>query len=297
MNFQPIKGVITPMLTPFSADGAVNLDMIKPLTSFLLEHGIKGLFPLGTTGEGVLLSLEERKQVAEATVKAVDEAVPVIIHTGAITTAEALLLTHHAQSIGADAVAIVAPYYFRHTPQALEQHYRTLLEAVPDFPVYLYNFPAVTGNTLSLALVMRLADDYDNLVGLKDSSGDLQTMFETDHLHNGDFNTAIGPDHLILAGLAMGLDACVSGHSNVIPDIVVGLYNATTTGDIDQARNLQEKLNSVREILHYADLSIFKGVLSHRGLQMGGVRPPLLTASQDEINHCIQQLEQAGIFK
>ncbi len=291
MSYQPIHGVIVPIVTPFADTGAINPSAIKPLADYLIGHGIKGIFPIGTTGEGVLLTSAERKTIAEATVKAVDGRVPVIIHTGAITTQHTLDLTQHAQSTGADAVAIVAPYYFQHTPQALEAHYRTVIEANPDMPIYLYNFPAVTGNTLSRELVIKLAKHYDNVVGLKDSSGDLQTLFATNNLKKGQFNTAIGPDELILAGLSMGLDASVSGHANVVPEIVVDLYNATKAGNLEEAQSIQRLLIRVNHVLNSGGwLPLVKGVMQYRGLPVGGVRRPLLSADDEAIRACIGQL-------
>lgn len=297
MNYQPIKGVIVPTLTPFDANGAVDTDKIEPLIQFLLERGVKGLFPAGTTGEGVLLSADERKQVAEATVNAAQGAVPVIIHTGAITTQETLELTRHAQDIGASAVAIVTPYYFMLADEALEQHYRTVIEAFPEMPIYLYNIPQCAGNRLSLDLVIRLASSYDNVVGLKDSSGDLQTLFATNLLHDGQFNTAIGPDESILAGVAMGLDAAVSGHANVVPEMVVGIYDAVVAGKIDEAQKLQRQFNRVRSALSDPrGLSIWKGVLAYRGVPLGGVRPPLLTATEETIKDAINKLIALGVL-
>ena len=226
MTYQPIHGVITPTVTPLKPNGDINPAMIAPLVDFLIDRGISGIYPLGTTGEGPLFTLEERKAIAAATVDAVAGRVPVIIHTGAISTRETLDLTRHAHAIGATAASVITPWYFGHGEAALEAHYRAILEALPDFPIYLYNLPAMTGNSLPAALVTRLARTYSNCVGLKDSSGDLQTMFATNHLKDSRFNTCIGPDMLILAGLSMGLDAAVSGHSNVVPEIVIGIYDA-----------------------------------------------------------------------
>ena len=121
---------------------------------------------------------------------------------------------------------MITPWYFPLDDAALEAHYGAIYQAAPDFPVYLYNLPAMAKNRLSAALVTRLARRYENCVGLKDSSGDLDTMFATNHLQEGRFNTCIGPDGLIVAGLSMGLDATVSGSLNYIPEIITGIYDA-----------------------------------------------------------------------
>jgi len=292
MTYQPIHGVIVPTVTPMTDDGtSIRPDVMKPLADYLIAKETKGLFPLGTTGEGVLLTSEERKTLAEATVNAVDGRVPVIIHTGAITTADTIDLTAHAKSVGADAVAVIAPYYFGHSDEALIAHFEAVLDAVSDMPMYLYNFPGVSNNTLSLEVVTRLAKYNEMVVGLKDSSGDLQTLFATNRLQSGNFNTALGPDELILAGVSMGVDASVSGHANLVPEIVVPLYNATVAGNLDEAQEHQRKLNQVREVLASGGwLPVMKALLNERGIPVGGVRRPLLSPDDEVIQAAIRQL-------
>ncbi len=293
MRFEPIRGgVVCPTVTPLKDNGDINPDMIKLLVDYLIDKGVKGIYPLGTTGEGPLLNIVERKAVAEATVDAVAGRVPVIIHTGAISTRETLELTRHAQAIGADAASIITPYYFRHSDEALAAHYRAILAALPDFPIYFYNLPKFAGNSLTAALVTRLVREHENAVGLKDSSGDLLAMFAVNHLREGRFNTAIGPDNLILAGLAMGLDCSVSGNSNHFPEIVVGIHDAFHAGDLKAAQALQKQLNSASEVVGSAGwLTVVKGIMRHRGLPVGGVRPPMLSASEETVRACLARLQ------
>lgn len=292
MPYQPItRGVICPTVTPLKANSDINPDMIPPLVDFLIERGISGIYPLGSTGEGPLFTTEERKAVAAATVEAVAGRVPVIVHTGAMTTAETIELTRHAHSIGADAASVITPWYFQHSEGALEAHYRAVLEAVAGFPVWLYNLPKFANNHLSAALVTRLARAYENCVGLKDSSGDLLTMCAVNHLQGGRFNTAIGPDNLILAGLALGLDCSVSGNSNHFPEIVLGIHDAFHAGDLAAAQKRQKQLKAASDVIGSAGwLTAVKGVMSERGLPVGGVRPPMPSASAEAIRACIAQL-------
>ena len=151
-----IKGVIVPLLTPFDERGALDTAAVARLVDFLIARGVHGLFPGGTTGEGPLLSTDERRALAEAVVRAADGRVPVIIHTGAITTHEAVTLTRHAQECGADAAALITPFYFHYSDDALFRHFATVCEAAPDFPIYLYNNPGVTGHVIDADLVARL---------------------------------------------------------------------------------------------------------------------------------------------
>ncbi|MCY4465773.1 MAG: dihydrodipicolinate synthase family protein [Chloroflexi bacterium] len=292
----PIHGVICPIVTPLTPEGDINPAIIQPLVDWLIERGIAGIYPLGTTGEGPLFTTAERKTIAAATFKAVNGRVPVIIHTGAISTRETLELTCHARDIGADAASVITPWYFLHSEAALEAHYRAILEAAADFPIWLYNLPNFANNNLSAALVTRLAGDYENCVGLKDSSGDLQTMFAVNHLRGGRFNTAIGPDNLILAGLAMGLDCSVSGNSNHFPEIVVGIHAAFHAGDLARAQNLQKQLKAASDVIGSAGwLTAVKGIMAMRGLPVGGVRPPLQSASNETIRACVEQLRELDV--
>jgi 4-hydroxy-tetrahydrodipicolinate synthase len=286
-----IKGVIVAPITPFNAQGQIDPAAIRRLVDFLIERGIHGLFPGGTTGEGPLLSIAERRQLADTFVAAADGRVPVIVHTGAITTADTIDLTRHAQAIGAQAAAMTPPYFYHHRDEVLQCHFETVAEQVPDFPLYLYNNPPVTGNNLSKPLVTQLLERCPNIVGMKDSNTSLDTLFAVSSSRDGAVNTASGSDGQILAGMAMGFDACVSGNANVVPELVVALYHAASQGSLSQARKLQRKLDAVRQILEDGtDLSIFKGVLAQRGLPVGGVRPPLLPASEAVIARCWQAL-------
>jgi 4-hydroxy-tetrahydrodipicolinate synthase len=294
MSFK-VKGVIVPLLTPFDERGKIYTPATKQLVEFLIERGIHGLFPGGTTGEGPLLTIQERRQLAETVVEAADGRVPVIVHTGAITTAETLKITQHAQAVGAQAAAMIPPYYYHHSDEALLRHFELIATQTSDFPIYLYNYP-VAGNHLSVDLIARLVECCPNIVGIKDSSGTLNTLVACSSLRDGNFNTANGSDGLILAALAMGFDACVSGNANVVPELVVALYHAATEGNLELARELQRKVDAVRQLLgDGGDLSLFKGILAQRGLEAGAVRAPLLQAPEAIITQRWRALNTLGL--
>jgi dihydrodipicolinate synthase/N-acetylneuraminate lyase len=290
MNFQKITGVIVPLLTPFR-DDALDRDALAGLIDFLIEREVAGLFPLGTTGEGPLMTIGERQQVAEWAVACAAGRVPVIIHTGSIGTAETFALTRHARDAGADAAAVIPPYFYKLPDQAIFDHFAAVAGAVPDFPIYLYNNPGVTPNILSTGLVVRLADAFPNIVGLKDSSGSLATLFASRDLNGGTFNAASGSDSIVLAGQAIGLDACVSGNANVVPELVVATLDTARRGDLAAARVFQACLDEVRRILgDGSDLSLFKAMCARRGIPVGDVRAPLRKASAEKIDACWEQL-------
>lgn len=291
-----IKGVIVPLLTPFDEHGHLDSTATRRLVEFLVKQGVHGVMPGGTTGEGPLLSFAERCALAEIVVEAAAGRVPVIVHTGMITTQETIRLTQHAREIGATAASLITPYYFRYDEQALFEHFAAVAKTVPDLPLYLYNNPPVTGNTISPSLITSLVEQFPNIVGLKDSNGSLDTLVRCKTLRDGCFNTAIGNDGLILAGIARGLDACVSGNANVVPELVVNLYDAAARGDLTIARHLQDTVDTVRSVLADGlDLSLFKGMLAKRGLPVGTVRAPLLPAPANRLEACWDALTRLNL--
>lgn len=295
MTFR-VRGVIVPLVTPFDGFGRIDARATKRLIHFLIDCGVHGLFPGGTTGEGPLLTTQERQRLAELVVEYAGGRVPVIVHTGAASTAEVITLTEHAREIGAQAVAIVPPFYYSHTDEALFRHFEKVTNQVPDLPVYLYNNPWVACNHLSAELVANLVEHCPSIVGLKDSSGKLDLLSACLSLKDGCFNTASGPDELVLDALILGCDACVSGNANVVPELVVGLFEAAIAGNLGQARKLQQTLTAALHLMGDGrDLSLFKSMLARRGLSVGTVREPLLQASESSSIECWRQLERLGI--
>ncbi len=291
------KGLIVPLLTPFSVDGEqVDYTALRALVRFLVQSRVDGLMACGTTGEMPMLSHNERLRIVETVVDEAAGIIPVIVQTGAATTAEVIALTHHAQITGASAVAILTPYYYRDSDAALEAYYVNVSESVPDFPIFLYNIPQNTGNNLSPALVGEIVRRCPNVIGIKDSSGNLAQLIQDRAEVDRPFYTLVGSDRLILAAMANGVDGAVAGNANAMPEIFVGLLSAIKAGDWSSARHAQERATTaVRILKDGSDLSLFKGVLKRRGLPVGPVRAPLLTASDEDVDACFNELEAAGI--
>ncbi len=274
-----LHGVIVPIVTPFNQAGELDIAALDPLIDFLVARGVAGLFPAGTTGEGFLLTMSERRSLAEGVVAAAAGRVPVIIQTGAPTTEAALDLTRHAQAVGVDAAALIPPYVYHHSDEALFSHYVAVAEAVPELPILLYNFPAISNNMLHVGLVERIMAAAPNVVGMKDSSGSLETLTRLKAAAGDAFLAFNGGDGQVLMSVAMGLNGCVSGNANVVPELLVALYHTAAAGDMEQARRLQHRVNAVRDLLgDGSDLSLFKQMLGRRGIPVGDVRSPLRRA-------------------
>jgi 4-hydroxy-tetrahydrodipicolinate synthase len=289
-------GVIVPILTPFSAGGEMlNEEALVRLVEFLIAAGVDGLITCGTTGEWVFLSREERQRVTEVVLRTAAGRVAVLAQTGAASTVETVALTQHARDLGVQAVTVVSPYYYRLSDAALVEHYVRVAGSVPGFPVFLYNIPQNTGNNLSPETVAQITGRCSNVVGIKDSSGNVAQLIQYRVEVGRQFYALMGSDRLILAALANGADGFIPGNANVMPELFVTLYHAFKSGDWASARHAQEQVASLARILGDGDLSLFKGVLQRRGLPVGPVRRPLLEKSPEELEARLRQLEAAGL--
>ena len=290
------RGLIVPTVTPYDSRGNVDFDAIRAHVDFLIEKGVNGLYPGGTTGEGPLLSDAERRQTAEVIIDQARGRVPVIVQIGALTTDATIALASHARDAGADAVAAVTPWYYVLSDAALIEYYRRVAEAMGDYPLFMYNIPGNTGNNLKPAVVAQIAANHANVIGIKDSSGNLPATIEMLAIRNGEFQVISGPDGLLLAALAMGVKANVSGNANVVPELFVAVYEAFGRGDLPAARAAQAKIDVVRRVLKDGGaLSRFKAMVARRGVPMGGVRGPLLPASEEVVAAAVRALEEEGI--
>ncbi len=284
-EFKSLRGVIVPIVTPFDEQGRINAERVHQLVNYLIERGVHGIFPAGTTGEGTLLQLSERMALAEVVIAAVDGRVPVVVHTGDVTTENTLALTDHARHCGADAVAIVTPYYFRVGQRELVHYYQRIARQFPELPIYLYNIPQLTGNNIDIETVLALVESNPNIVGMKDSGGSLHALIDArlpDY-----FNSFSGSDANAVLAITAGIDGCVSGNANIVPELVVAVYEAAKSGDILTARRLQHQLNLVRAVVKDgSDLSLYKLLLAKRSIDVGHVRGPLLQASEAIAEDC-----------
>jgi 4-hydroxy-tetrahydrodipicolinate synthase len=294
-----IRGVIPPLFTPFTDHGAeVDEGALRAHVQWLVERGVHGLMPCGTTGEGALLAAQERKRLVEVVVEAAAHRVPVMAHVGTAVTRETVELALHARASGAEAVSVVTPYYFHLSDGALVGHYCRVAEAVADTPVFLYNIPQNTGNRLSPAVVEAIVARCPNVVGIKDSSGSLGNIAEFVEVGGRGFQVVCGSDGLLLRALRAGACASVSGNANVFPEVVTALFEAFWRGDWEGACRQQELLDSVRRLLSNGDnLALMKRGLELRGLRGGTVRPPLPEVSEEmvaELERGLRALDLLG---
>ena len=280
-----LDGVITAMTTPFDSEGKLDLAALKEQTEFLIEKGVDCLYPCGTTGEMFLCSAEERKQIAETVVKTAAGRVTVFIHVGAMTQAETIELARHAQSIGADGIGVVTPTYFNVDDRAMVEYYKTVCSSVsPDFPVYAYAIPQLAHNGLSCEALEEICAACPNMIGIKYSLADMTQLLKYKRVKNGEFSVVFGADHLFLPALVMGCDGTVSGCSGPFPEPFVEVYKLFKAGDMEAARKAQDHANDLVWLMKSgADMSIFKNILTMRGVTGGHMRRPLMDLSEEAV--------------
>lgn len=291
------RGVIVPLLTPFADEGErLDEEALEANIHWLLARGVHGFMPCGTTSEAPLLTLDERKRILEITVAAARGRAPVLAHVGAATTATTIELARHAVEVGADAVSVVTPWYYLLSEEALLLHFRRVAEAVPQIPFFLYNIPQNTNNVITRTLAERVIAHCPNVMGIKDSAGKMDSLQGFVGLRAGTFQVVCGSDTLQFAALEAGAVAGVSGNANVVPEIVVALYNAYGSGDKARAQQEQARLDLAAQAMgNGGSLALFKAVGAWRGQRLGSVRAPLPAAHADTVRAAVDTLIALGI--
>lgn len=293
-----IRGIMAAMVTPFTKGGQyVDFDKLGPLANRLLSQGAHGLFPCGTTSEGLLMSPDERRETLEEVLRSVDKKIPVIAHTGTFDTATTIELTRHARDCGATAAAIVAPGYYGYDDAALFQYYRTIARSVEKFPILLYNIPACARNVLNPELVLRLAESEENIVGIKDSSGVMTGITRMIGNCPDGFHVICGTDDYGYQALLAGCPAVVSGLSNVVCEIYAAVYNNIQKGNLKKAWQEEVRLEKAARIFKYGqNLAAFKEGLRLRGFDAGFVRPPQRDLTAAEKRTLVQGMKEIGVL-
>ncbi len=273
--FEPC-GVIVPMVTPFQNDGALDEEALRRITQHLLEGGVDGLFPAGSTGEFFALSEAERLRVIEVVVQECAGRLPVYAGTGAVGTRQVIEFTRQAETLGADAVVVITPFYIAPSQHELYEHYATIAKST-RLPVIPYNNPSRTGGVnLTPATVERLAE-IPNLVGIKDSAGDMQQFAEFVRLATPGFAVMQGRDDAFYESFKLGAVGAVAAIGNVCPEVVVEIYQAFRAGRLEQAEAAQEKVTRLRHALSLATFpAVLKAAMSMVGQPVGDPRSPVL---------------------
>lgn len=287
------KGALPALVTPFK-DGAIDEPAFRALAERQIRGGVKGLVPVGTTGETATLSHDEHRRVVELAVEVAAGRVPVIAGAGSNSTEEAIGLVRHAKQVGAQAALVVTPYYNRPSQEGLYRHFAAINDAV-DLPVLIYNVPARTSVDISNDTVTRLSK-LPNIVGIKDATSDMARPSLMRLTCGEEFVLLSGEDATALGYMAHGGHGCISVTVNVAPEQMSALIDACLAGDFKAALASQDRLIGLHKAL-FADASPAptKFALARLGLCQEDVRLPLAPCSEGARTQVLQAMREAGV--
>lgn len=288
-----IKGIIAAMQTPMFEDGSINEAEMRRQINRQIKAGVDAVFCLGTNGEFYILDMDEKIRVMEIFVDEVKGRVPVYAGTGCISTKDTIALSRKAKEIGVDILSVITPYFAALNQEELYCHYASLAEAV-DLPIVMYNIPARTGAAIAPATAGRLAANYSNIAGIKDSSGNfnniLQYIAETDP---ASFSVLSGNDALILWTLLAGGKGGITAIANILPTVMVSIYQNYLKGDLEAAKRAQSSIAPIRDCFKYGNPnSIVKCATNLIGQPVGPCRAPFGMVSEDAKKAIMNTIDQ-----
>jgi len=294
-----LEGVMPAVVTPFDKQEEFDEPAFRSLIDWLIEKGITGIVPCGTTGEFSLMAQQERAKVIEVCVDQVNGRIPVIAGTGDTATKLVIDATRHAKDVGADAAIIVNPYYMKPKGgKGIYDHYLNIAESI-DFPIVLYNIPSATGQYIPWEVIEDLAE-VENIVGLKDSSGDLKYMMSVLEKVSDKIDVVVGWDEVVLPALAAGANGMILASANVIAPYWLDIYKKVKAGNLDEARVIQRKIQKfTRHIVATGALGP-KACLNYMGLKVGLTRRPIIlgdTLSYELREEMRIELENLGLIE
>lgn len=296
--FQP-KGIIAAMVTPFTENEEVNEQGIRLLVRRMLKGGVHGIFALGTNGEFFAMDFAEKVRVAEIVVDEVAGRVPVYAGAGAVTTRETIALAKAFEKAGVDALSVITPYFLPFNQNELADHFTRLADATP-LPIVMYNIPARAGTALQPATVAQLAK-IPNIVGVKDSSGNIDNTLKYLQGPDTPFSVLAGTDSLILPVLMAGGHGAIAATANLLPEVAVSIYENFQKGDFAKAQEAQSYLGPIRGLFGSGTLpSVLKEALNLTGTPVGQGRRPVRPITDDVRAKLVKVLEgyaEAGLVE
>ena len=298
MQVDWLCGCATALVTPFKVDGAVDEKRLRDLIEYQIAGGVRLLVPCGTTGESATMLDEEDQLVIRTTIEVAGGRAKVIAGTGSNSTAVAIEYSQTARKLGADAVLSVAPYYNKPTQEGLYAHFRAIAEAVSGLPVVIYNVPGRTSSNISAETTIRLGRDVENIVAVKEASGNLSQIMQILRERPDGFRVISGDDSLTLAMIALGGDGLISVASNEAPAMMSRLVDLALDGRWVEARSLHYQLLPLMEA-NFIESSPgpVKAALAMMGLIEENFRLPLVPVQEKTRAHLREVLTEVGLLK
>lgn len=295
MKFEHVQGSIVAMVTPFKADGSVNFEVLTQLLERQIAGGTDAILAIGTTGESATMTHEEDAAVVEHTIRMVDGRVPVIIGSGSNCTATMLENSKLYQSMGADALLLISPYYNKANAEGMYRHFATTADAV-DIPCILYNVPGRTGCSIPVSVVERLAK-HPRIAAIKEASGDMAYAMKIAHCIGPDFALYSGNDDITIPLMSIGGSGVISVYANVMPKMCHEIVREFLTGDRNKAlANHLRYLQLMNDLFLEVNPIPVKTAMNLMGLNVGPMRLPLYEMSGDAKNRLEATMREAGLL-
>ena len=299
MNIDFIKGVVVPMITPIDADELIDEKKIREQVDYVIDGGVTGILLYGSNGEFYVIEEDEMERGLKIVVDQAAGRVPVYFGIGAISTKKAIRLAKMAVANGAASVSILQPMFLKPTKDELFRHFKAIADAIPETPVLLYNNPGRVGYTLAADLVAKLAHEVPNIVGMKDTSGDITQTSECIRM-NRDVNFKVfgGKDTLLYASMCHGAVGGVCTAANFMPELITDVYNKYVAGDLEGSLEAQFKLNPVRLSMDGASFPVAaKDMANLRGRDIGVPYTPNLPTPEGPVLDKIKsEMQKAGLI-
>lgn len=289
------KGAGVAIVTPFKEDGAINYEKFNELIEFQIKNGTDSIIVCGTTGESSTLTENEHNECIKFAVDVVKKRIPVIAGTGSNCTETAIGLSKEAMKNGADGLLLVTPYYNKATQKGLIEHYSDIAKAV-DLPIILYNVPSRTGCNLLPETVANLVKNVDNIVGIKEASGNISQVVNLMHVTNGDIDLYSGNDNEIVPLLSLGGIGVISVLSNIAPKDTSDIVHKYLSGDIKASLDLQLKYVPLVDAL-FSEVNPIpvKKALNLMGFEVGSLRKPLTEMEPENALKLSKAMQEVGI--
>jgi 4-hydroxy-tetrahydrodipicolinate synthase len=298
MKIDWMRGCATALVTPFRADGSFDEDRMRMLVDRQINGGVKLLVPCGTTGESATMTEEEDARVIATTIDVARGRAKVIAGAGSNSTASAIEYSQRARDLGADAVLQVAPWYNKPTQEGLYAHFSAIAKAVPDLPIMLYNVPGRTSSNIAAQTTLRLACDCENIVAIKEASGNFSQIMEILRERTANFAVLSGDDAVTLPLIALGGDGIVSVASNEIPDLMSQMTNLALAGNWDEAREVHYRILPLMEV-NFIESSPgpVKAAMAIMGLLEENFRLPLVPITEKSRERLREVITALGLIE
>jgi 4-hydroxy-tetrahydrodipicolinate synthase len=298
MKVDWMRGCATALVTPFKADGAIDEERLRALVDRQITGGVRLLVPCGTTGESATMTEAEDQMVIAITIEVARGRARVIAGTGSNSTAAAIEYSQRARDLRADAVLQVAPWYNKPTQEGLYAHFRAVAESIPETPIMLYNVPGRTSSNIAAPTVLRLARDCENIVAVKEASGNLTQIMEILRERPANFCVLSGDDAVTLPLIALGAEGIVSVASNEIPDLMSRMTELALDGNWTEARALHYRILPLMEI-NFIESSPgpVKAAMAMMGLLEENFRLPLVPIQEKSRARIREVIAELGLIK